>query len=211
MTFPKKDDQCRYQDALLSVGAILEIRNLHWTGAPTMVYYGLGAPGSTECSFMSSFPWKRKSFGLNTWEIAEDYVFLVYARRMALLSVSFRQDNASAIATIWYPGYSKVPESRRLFIGRLHVSIEECEDALEELVQRNRCGDFLLNIRYIRLSVMGIMVNVVILVTMILMIKGSYWTWSLSCERLNDRVDIVMMIWFSIIGNKFFAFQQLIS
>ena len=26
---PKKDDQCRYQGALLSVGAILEIRNLH--------------------------------------------------------------------------------------------------------------------------------------------------------------------------------------
>ena len=145
MTFPKKDDQCRYQGALLSVGAILEIRNLHWTGAPTMFYDGLGAPGSTKCSFLSSFPWKGKTFGLNTWEIAEDYVFLVYARRMALLSVSFRQDNASAIATIWYPGYSKVPESRRLFIGRLHVSIEEGEDTLEELVQRNRCGDFLLN------------------------------------------------------------------
>ena len=90
-------------------------------------------------------PIETETFGLNTWEIAEDYVFLVYARRMALLSVSFRQDNASAIATIWYSGYSKVPKSRRLFIGRLHVSIEEGEDALEELVQRNRCGDFLLN------------------------------------------------------------------
>ena len=90
-------------------------------------------------------PIETETFNLNTWEIAEDYVFLVYARRMALLSVSFRQDNASAIATIWYSGYSKVPKSRRLFIGRLHVSIEEGEDALEELVQRNRCGDFLLN------------------------------------------------------------------
>lgn len=26
---PQKDDKCRYQGALLSVGAILEIRNLH--------------------------------------------------------------------------------------------------------------------------------------------------------------------------------------
>ena len=110
--------------------------------------YGLWwsrSPWINQMFVFVKLPIETETFGLNTWEIAEDYVFLVYARRMALLSVSFRQDNASAIATIWYPGYSKVPKSRRLFIGRLHVSIEEGEDALEELVQRNRCGDFLLN------------------------------------------------------------------
>ena len=108
----------------------------------TMVEEPLDQPNVRFCQASHR---KGKTFGLNTSGIAEDYVFLVYARRMALLSVSFRQDNASAIATIWYSGYSKVPKSRRLFIGRLHVSIEEGEDALEELVQRNRCGDFLLN------------------------------------------------------------------
>ena len=48
--------------------------------------------------------------------------------------------------------------------------------------------------RCIRLFVMAIMVNVVILVTMILMIKASYCIFPLSCERLIDRIDIVMMI-----------------
>ena len=47
---------------------------------------------------------------------------------------------------------------------------------------------------YIRLFVLVIMVNVVILVTMILMIKASFCICSLSCERLIDRIDIVMMI-----------------
>ena len=51
--------------------------------------------------------------------------------------------------------------------------------------------------RYIRLFVLVIMVNVVIMmirVTMILMIKASYCIFPLSCERLIDRIDIVMMI-----------------
>ena len=51
--------------------------------------------------------------------------------------------------------------------------------------------------RCIRLFVLVIMVNVVnmmIRVTMIDMIKASYCICTLSCDRLNDRIDIVMMI-----------------
>ena len=89
-------------------------------------------------------------------------VGLLYAR-MALLCVSFREDNAALATMAWRfsrevtcPFFEGSEDFRSLIqiltlvlagrmVGRLHVSIEEGEDALEELVQRNRCGDFLLN------------------------------------------------------------------